>query len=463
MKKIILTFVLFIFSYNTVSYTVQQKQKPRAYAEIMQSGTLKVLMDYNSVNYFLYKGKPMGFNFDILQEFANYSNLKLEIDVKDNLQDNFKGFLQGGYDILASNLTVTNVRKHIIDFTEPVTYTKQVIVQRKYNNNSKDKVKYINTFEDLFEDMVEIQVRKNSAFVNRLNEIASLMYETVNYHEVDAETESLIEAVSKGHIDYTVCDENIAINYQKIYPNIDYSFAISNNQPLCWAVGKNSELLKNYINNWLRNFVQTREYKHIYARYFNKKQVKDMHNSDYYSFVSNGISEFDRSLQYLSKQIGWDWKLISSLIYQESRFNPNAKSWAGAFGIMQLMPGTAKKFGVDKTSSVTDQIKAGIQLLEELDKRYSNEIEDKEERMMFVLAAYNAGAGHVDDARRLAEKYGKNPNVWTNNVDYFMLQKSNPKYYTDTIVKYGYARGHETYNYVNQIMERYNHYENLLD
>jgi membrane-bound lytic murein transglycosylase F len=90
-------------------------------------------------------------------------------------------------------------------------------------------------------------------------------------------------------------------------------------------------------------------------------------------------------------------------------------------------------------------------------------IDDPEERTKFILAAYNVGIAHIYDARRLAEKYGKNPDVWTDNVDYFILNKSNPKYYRDSVVRYGYARGQETYNFVIEILYRYEHYKKVLE
>ena len=151
------------------------------------------------------------------------------------------------------------------------------------------------------------------------------------------------------------------------------------------------------------------------------------------------------------------------MIYQESRFKSNVKSWAGAYGLMQLMPTTAKRFGVNKSSSPTDNIKAGIKFIKWLDKRFENRgITDEEEKIKFILASYNVGLGHILDARRLAEKYGKDPNVWENNVDEFILKKSDPEYYHDPVVKYGYCRGSETYQYVYQILDRYEHYKNIL-
>jgi membrane-bound lytic murein transglycosylase F len=186
-----------------------------------------------------------------------------------------------------------------------------------------------------------------------------------------------------------------------------------------------------------------------------------MVESDYFSLTSGEISPYDKYIKEFSSQINWDWRLIASMMYQESRFNANAKSWAGAFGLMQMMPNTAVRFGVDSASSPRSQIKGGIMFLQWLDKMFED-VPDPIERQKFVLASYNIGPGHIVDARNLALKNGKDPNIWKDNVDLFLLKKSDPKFYNDPIVKYGYCRGTETYKYVLDVVERYEHYKNLV-
>ena len=178
---------------------------------------------------------------------------------------------------------------------------------------------------------------------------------------------------------------------------------------------------------------------------------------------SGKVSRYDEYIKKYSEEIGWDWRLLASLIYQESRFSPEVKSWAGAYGLMQLMPITAKRFGVNAKSTPEKQIEAGVEFIKWLDKRFEKQgIKDRNERTKFVLASYNVGLGHILDAQRLAKKNGKNPNVWENNVDEYVLKKSNPKFYKDPVVKYGYCRGSETYTYVYEILDRYEHYKNII-
>ncbi len=201
----------------------------------------------------------------------------------------------------------------------------------------------------------------------------------------------------------------------------------------------------------------------IYNKYFRNQHTVNMVSSDYYVLGSGKISRYDEVVKRESERIGWDWRLVSSLIYQESRFNPQAVSWAGAFGLMQLMPATAGRFGVSRNTSPESHIRAGVSFIKWLDKRFEGVIPDSIERTKFVLAAYNVGKGHVDDARRLTEKYGDNPDIWEDNVEKWLLNKSQPKYYRDPVVKHGYARGIETTNYVRQVTDRYEHYKNIVD
>ena len=150
-------------------------------------------------------------------------------------------------------------------------------------------------------------------------------------------------------------------------------------------------------------------------------------------------------------------------MFQESRFEPNARSWAGAMGLLQLMPATAREVDVSDPYDPDQNVAGAVRYLEWLRETYWQErIPDEKERLKFILASYNAGSGHVMDAQRLTEKYGGDPTVWA-DVAYWLLQKSNEEYYNDPVVKYGYARGLEPVTYVSRILERFDHYSQFTD
>jgi membrane-bound lytic murein transglycosylase F len=313
----------------------------------------------------------------------------------------------------------------------------------------------------------DIYVRKKSSFYDRLVNLQSEIASKINITEVDGKltTEELIRMVAAGKIPYTIADENVAMVNRAYYPQIDIKTAISFPQKIAWAVNKNAPLLHSELNKWIENQKFTSHYASLYNKYFKNPKGAGLRNeSEFSSFGGNKISPYDDMIIAYSREIGWDWRLLAAMIYQESRFNPNAESWAGACGLMQMIPSTAEIYGIDTCGATAIQsIDAGTQHLIKLDRYWSKSITDKEERTKFVLASYNAGLGHIIDARNLAKKYGKDPNLWMDNVEKFILLKSKPLYYNDPVARCGYCRGEEPYNYVREILLRYDHYKNVID
>ena len=427
--------------------------------QIREKGKLSVITDYNSINYFIYRGQPMGFQYEMLQELADYLDIKLEFKANNDVAANFESLINGDFDIIASNLTVTNSRRELVDFTFPHSQTSQVLVQRKASSSQYPITEYIRNPIDLAGKT--IYVRQNSSYAVRLQNLMEEIGEEIKIIEVPTETEQLIKMVATGAIDYTVSDQNMAMVNKTYYPEIDIETAVSFSQNQAWAVRKGSVELKNEIDTWLQSFRKSDKYAVIYNKYFKSERSAFIVKSDYYYPETGKLSRYDQIIKTEAEKIGWDWRLLASMIYQESRFNPNVTSWAGAFGIMQLMPRTAQKLGVSKKSSPEAQIRAGIRLIEKLDKRFMDEIQDPHERAKFVLASYNIGYGHVRDAINLTVKYGGNPALWEDHVEAYLLKKSQPDYFNDPIVENGYCRGNETYNYVRDIMYRYDHYLNI--
>ncbi|MFO7655981.1 MAG: transporter substrate-binding domain-containing protein [Bacteroidales bacterium] len=467
MKNFLQNLVLLLLLFISCKDAVKNTRKESAVSDlerIMETGRIKVVTDYNSTNYFIYRGQPMGYQFELLQELADYMGVKLEVTVSNNLTENFERLATGEVDLFASNLAVTKERREIVDFTVPHSQASQVLVQRKPDNWQKMNKKDIEGH--LLRNQLElsgktIYVQSNSSHLARLRNLAEEIGDSITIVQVDEDVEMLISKVANGEIDYTVSDEHVAAVNQTYYPNIDVETMVSFPQNMAWAVRKGSIGFCNEINNWLSDYKKTRRFNIMYARYFSNQKSSEIVGSDFYAINSGKISEYDKYIKKYSKEIDWDWRLVASLIYQESRFKPTAVSWAGAFGLMQLMPRTARKMGVDENASPVEQIKAGIELIKWLEDRFMY-IKDRPERVKFVLASYNVGFGHVLDAQKLAEKDGKDPNKWDDCVDLYLLKKSDPAFYKDPVVKHGYCRGVETYNYVSQILDRYEHYKNII-
>ena len=214
-----------------------------------------------------------------------------------------------------------------------------------------------------------------------------------------------------------------------------------------------------YIDEWSSDLDEQIYYSAIYRKYF--KRSKYFESQGYVPIPgSSEISPYDDLFRIYAKIPDWDWRLLAAVAFKESNFNPDAVSWAGACGLMQLMPNTAKSLGLSEADFHEPElsIRAGATYIKNLEKLFPT-IEPMEEKAKFVLAAYNSGPGHVFDARALAKKHGKNPDKWDDNVETFIKLKSEPDYYTDEVCRFGYCRGSETAAYVSTIMKKYSEYK----
>jgi len=455
-----------------VACTEQPKEKPepvyRDINKIITEGTLKAYINYSSTSYFLYKGVPMGFEYELLKKYAEHIGVELQVIPIKNMDSIFIDLNNGMADVVAANLTITTERLKDVNFTLPVIVTKQVLVQRKPDGwkkmRKKELKKYLlNSSLDLANKT--IVVREGSSFYSRLKSLSDEIAEKINIQTVpgDITMEQLIEKVANKEINYTIADKNIALVNQWHYPNIDASLTISSDQKIAWATRENSDSLTLSINNWLNDFQHTKKFKLLYNKYFNNKTLFTSRvKNKYYTLESGQISAYDEVIKKYAPKINWDWELLASLIYQESHFNNKAIGWGGSFGLMQMMPQTGERFGVDTSSSAEQNINAGVRYIKKLNHIWEKSISDSLERVKFILASYNTGPGHVIDAKNLAKKYGKDPTNWK-EVSYFLLHKSEPKYYKDEVVKHGYCKGYIAYDYVNEIMERYHHYKTIME
>lgn len=437
-------------------------------AEIREKGVLTALTDNSSTSFFIYKGQPMGYEYELLKMFCNHADLELKIELVDNIDEIFYLLNTGKGDIVAANMTVTKDRSEQVSFTEHLLLTKQVLIQQipanaKTLTSAELEAKLIRNPIDLIGK--EIHVRKNSSFYSRLISLSNEIGGDIELIEApgDLETEHLIKKVALGEIQFTVADENIAMINKTYYKNIDIKTAISFDQKIAWAVRKNSPNLLSALNIWINSMRNNVDYITVYNKYFkSSKDQRERATNDFSSLKGERFSKFDRIIQVRAKHLDWDWKLLASQIYQESHFNPNSRSWAGALGLMQIMPQTAAQYGNYNLLDPADNIKVGTTYLSSLENYWKDKIPNKDERIKFVLASYNAGLGHVIDARRLAIKLKKDPNIWFDNVADCILLKSKNQYYTDDVVKHGYCRGEEPFNYVKEILERYEDYQNVM-
>ncbi len=431
--------------------------------EIKQRGYINVLVDNNSVSYFIYKGAPIGYEYELLQRFARSLKVDLKIKVITGVEEAFNLLNKGEGDVIAFPLTVNMERKEYVAFTDPHFSTSQVLVQRKPEgwaaNPYLAEKKMIRNPVDLIGK--DVYVMRGSSFKLRLENLSQEMGGKIIIHEdsAAAETESLILKVANGEIDYTVTDQTLGMVNAAYYPELDVKTLMSLPQQIAWAVRKNSPDLLLASNEWMKKIKKDGTYQVIYDRYFKSPRSSVQHMSSDYSSLNGGkLSPFDDIIKANAKIIEWDWRLVASIVYQESNFKQNLTSWAGATGLMQLMPETGRRFGATNLHDPMQNIRAGVRFLKFLDNHWAKTIKDKNERLRFVLASYNVGLSHVIDAKKLAKKYGKDPTSWT-EVEKFMLLKSNAKYYRDPVVAAGYCRCEGPVIYVREVLHRYEQYK----
>ena len=421
------------------------------------SGVLVALTLNSSISYFDYRGEPMGFQYELAKHFAQSLGLKLEMKTARNMEDLVHMLLRGEGDLIAYPLPITKEFKDSVDFCGEDIITHQVLVQR--NGNKKQKA-LTNVTELIGKDVYA----KPGKHLDRLINLDKELGGGIRIHEVTNDSitnEDLMMQVANGTIDYTLSDNDLARLNKTYYPNLNTNLAVSFDQRASWAVRKTSPLLSEAADRWHKENMTSPAYKASAKKYF--EMSKRLPHGPILSIKDGKISHFDHLFKKYAPEVGWDRRVIASLAYNESNFDTTAVSWVGAKGLMQLMPRTARAMGIPegKEQNPEESVKAATKYLAQIARSF-NKVTNPEEKMKFVLGAYNAGIGHVFDAMALAEKYGKNKYIWDENVASFILLKSNEEYFNDPVCKNGYFRGRETYNFVKDILGRAEMYKQKI-
>jgi membrane-bound lytic murein transglycosylase F len=461
-KLKLILFSVFILFCSCIA--VWEKLNTISLSEIKKRGKLKVITSYNPNSYFLYKDQPIGYEYELLKLLAKDLGVELDMHVTSDLNNIDYMLNNGEGDLIAANSLVTREKSKQLKYTEYVMTTKQVLIQRRKNYNpKKKKVDYLENAVELIGKT--IHVRENSDFHFKLKKLQDEIGGSIKIAPIkeNITIDELIEKVYSGEIDYTVADDQTALINQSYYSEIDSKLAISIDTKIAWVVRRNSSELLEYINDWiLKNRDKIEE---IQDKYYRKSRLyMEELKSEFKPKSKSSISAFDTIIKIEAEKLNWDWRLLASLIFQESRFNPSAQSWAGARGLMQIMPETAAGLGLplSEINNPKRNIETGVKHLQYLQRLWKDIIPDEEERIKFVLASYNAGQGHVLDAMTLTKYFNKKSTVWDKNVEDSMLLLSDPAYFNGYGVKYGYCRGIEPYKYVHEIFDRYKEFRDKV-
>lgn len=418
--------------------------------EMQRRGVLRVITRNNAATFFLWRGEQMGFEYELLREFAKRHDLHVEVVIAPQHASLFEMLERGAGDIAAASLPVdVPPRASSVLMTRPFNYVYDYLVARQDDDS-------ILGIEDLTARTVT--VRRSSAHWRTLQRFrdSGLKVDVASAPE-DAETETLIAAVGEGRIDLTVAASHVLDIELGHRSDVRKAFTLRGPVALGWAVRRDNPELLAVLNEFLEKEYRGLFFNVVYQKYFENPVRMRRHRKDRVDHEqAEGLSPYDALVKREAAAHGFDWPLIVAQMYQESGFNPKAKSPAGAIGLMQMLPRTAREFGVKNLRDPEQAVRSGVAYLAWLHSRFEPDLTVKD-RIWFSLAAYNAGFGHVTDARRLASRrLGLDPNRWFDNVEEAMRLLSKRSYYRNTV--HGYVRGYEVIKYVREIRERYRSY-----
>lgn len=444
----------------SLSVTVPKPTVKRDLDQIKKSGVIRLITRYNSSSYFLDKGIERGFEYEFFKHFAKEEGLSVEVVIIKDGQNPIDMLNSGEGDVIAANYVKTPKRKKYIDFSRPYNLVNQVIVlpENKYADDPPDSLSQLGD--------IKISVRKNSSYYQTLRELKNEGYPfKINAVSEGWDTEALILNVAQNEMNATVSDNNLYHAAHNYINGVVAGPVISKSDTVAWGIRKNSPELKKAMNNYLAQHFKIKgpdqpplrsEFLNVLRnRYFKDRNQINAFRRPMHSQYSGLLSPYDKLIKPIADSMGVDWKMVVAIAAQESKFDPTAESWTGAVGLMQVLPDFSS-YSKEQLMNTKINIHEGIRIISQQLKHYS--YLDSTDQWEFALATYNAGPGHIGDARRLVIDQAKNPNKWK-DVSKALIMLMKRKYYKDA--RYGFCRGIETVSYVNDIMRRYRMYNTI--
>jgi membrane-bound lytic murein transglycosylase F len=408
-------------------------------AQIQTSGELHVLTLDGPTTYFEDGRGKNGFEYLLAKAFAESLGVELVMKSKPTLHSMLLsvGGPEGSF--AAANITQTQTRDDWIEFSDPYMEVTQHLVYRRGSSRPRS----LNGLNG------ELMVIKGSSHSERL-EYWTKDYPNLTWKESDgAEMSELLRMVHDREINYTVVDSIAYLVSRHIYPQVRRALDISDSQPIAWAFPKHGDgtLLK-AANHFLREYTASGKLDALKDELLAHTENFSVADSQRLGeLVTKRLPEYQTLFQETASQFDIDWHLLAAVAYQESHWNPKARSPTGVRGLMMLTLNTAREMKIKNRLDPLQSLQGGAAYLAKLKARLPKRIIEPD-RTLMTLAAYNVGLGHLEDARILTERSGKNPDLWIDVRDHLPLL-SNKQYYTT--LKYGYARGSEPVTYVDNI------------
>lgn len=413
--------------------------------QIRQRGEIRVGTIYGPTSYYQRDDLAQGFDYELAQNYADWLGVKLTIIPVDTTDQLVTLLKKGKLDLAAAAIMVTPERRELFRFGPGFYQVSPKLVYR----NGKPKPGSLNDIKG------KLVVAAGSTGEDLLKEMSKENPKLAWSTSDNADVEELLKQVVDGKIDYTVVQDTVLARTQRYYPELTEGLTLAQKQTVAWAMSKlpDDSLYASVIDFFGQRFMDGAIAK-LDEKYFGHVQNFDF--VDTRTFLKRAKSllpKYQPLFQTHAKNI--DWRLLAAISYQESHWDPQARSYTGVRGMMMLTEPTAKAMGVNDRLHPEESIKGGSLYLQQMMEKVPDSVPD-DEKVWFALTAYNIGYGHMMDARRLTKELGKNPDAWSDVKEVLpLLQQAR----WHRKVRYGYARGSEARNYVNNVRQ---YYQSLL-
>ncbi len=421
-------------------------QPQDALTQIREEGVLRVLTRNGPTTYYESQGNPSGFEYHLAKEFADHLGVELEMIPVVGLDELFSQLNDGRADLAAAGLSITPERSESLAFGPSYMTVKQLFI---YNRKNLEKPQ---DYQDL--QGLRIRVLGNSSHAETLRDLKQ-RYPALEWSESrDQETIDLLELLNDGDIDIAMVDANEFHANRAFYPDFRIAMSANETAKLAWAMKKSpyNSALQDTLQDFFAEVRRSNELPRLIDRFFtfNERQPF-IRTQTFLQMKESRLPQYKGLIEQVAIEYDMDWRFLAAISYQESFWNPSAKSPTGVRGMMMLTRPTASELGVKDRLDPLQSLRGGARYYKKLYARLASGIEPPD-RSWFALAAYNIGLGHLEDARVITESTGGNPNLWKDVKERLPLLRQR-KWYKKT--RYGYARGDEPVRYVENIRSYY--------